>query len=227
MRVAVMTGESGTCLSPQSRAMYPKQFLSSTGTATMSQSAIERCKGLTDSSPIITFNKAHRFIFAEKKQRIDKKSTIFLKPIERNTAPAIPIAALEAVRNGDDPLLLVLAADYEIKNTRHFQEVVNDAVFLAPSGSLVTFGIVARTPETGYGYIQRGELFTEFNGFNLSTFVEKPDLTSATQYIESENYYWNSGIFLFKASRFIDELKKFRPDILDACGGALQANKVD
>lgn len=227
MRVVVMAGGSGTRLWPLSRAMFPKQFLSLTGTSTMLQSTLERCQGLTESPPIIICNEAHRFIVAEQMQQIDKKSTIFLEPIGRNTAPAIAIAALEAVRNGDDPLLLVLAADHEIKNTRQFQEVVKDAIPLASGGSLVTFGIVARTPETGYGYIQRGEHLIETNGFKVSKFVEKPDLTSATQYIESGNYYWNSGMFLFKASRFIDELQKFRPDILDACRCALQASKVD
>lgn len=227
MRVVVMAGGSGTRLWPLSRAMFPKQFLSLTGTSTMLQSTLERCQGLTESPPIIICNEAHRFIVAEQMQQINKKSTIFLEPIGRNTAPAIAIAALEAIRNGDDPLLLVLAADHEIKNTHHFQEVVKDAIPLASGGNLVTFGIVARTPETGYGYIQRGEHLTESNGFKVSKFVEKPDLTSATQYIESGNYYWNSGMFLFKASRLIDELQKFRPDILDACRNALQASKID
>jgi mannose-1-phosphate guanylyltransferase len=153
------------------------------------------------------------------------KAAILLEPVGRNTAPAIALAALEAKAKGDDPLLLVLAADHVIQNEAEFRSIVNRSQTLAEAGSMVTFGIVATGPETGYGYIRRGT--ERGDGFAVAEFVEKPDLARATSYVESGEYYWNSGMFLFKASRYLEELEKFRPDILEACKQALSENTPD
>jgi mannose-1-phosphate guanylyltransferase len=156
---------------------------------------------------------------------LNTQADILLEPVGRNTAPAIALAALQAITSYDDPLLLVLAADHVIENVEVFQQQVNKAKPLAEAGSLVTFGIVATGPETGYGYIRRGA--AEAEGYKVAEFVEKPDLERAQAYVDSGDYYWNSGMFLFKASRYIEELGKHRPDILDACTASLETLTPD
>ena len=152
---------------------------------------------------------------------------VLLEPVGRNTAPAIALAALNAAANGnDDPILLVLAADHYIADQAAFQQAVRAATCLAEQNKLVTFGVVPSRPETGYGYIQRGDSL-EVAGFNVARFVEKPDLVRADEYIKSGDYYWNSGMFMFKASIYLDALEKFRPDILDACKRALEQGHAD
>lgn len=183
----------------------------------MLQDTVSRLEGLDVMDPILICNEQHRFLAAEQLRQINKLSNnIILEPIGRNTAPAIALAALYATADGTDPLLLVLAADHVIEDDEAFHRAIKLATPHAEQGELVTFGIVATGPETGYGYIQRGDKY-ENDVFKVHRFVEKPDLETARKYLESGEYYWNSGMFLFSAKKYIEELAKFRPDILDAC----------
>lgn len=222
----VMAGGSGTRLWPLSRSHYPKQFLKLNGKNTMLQETLSRLNLIEHSPPMLICNEEHRFIAAEQLRQIDcQHSGIFLEPVGRNTAPAIAIAALKALEKENDALLLVLAADHVIENELEFEKSINKAIKLAEQDKLVTFGIVGDQPETGYGYIKRGEKQKE--GYLVDHFVEKPDIDTAKKYIESGDYYWNSGIFLFKASRYLDELKEYRPDIFDVCNKAIQTQSFD
>ena len=218
----IMAGGSGTRLWPLSRASHPKQFLSLHGDNTMLQSTVKRLAGLDVQSSVTICNEEHRFFVAEQLREIDKLGSIILEPIGRNTAPAIPLAAFFAK---DDPLLLVLSADHVIQDTESFNKTVSAAVPLAESGKLVTFGIVPNEPHTGYGYIRKGE--EKGAGFALEQFVEKPHFELAQDYVSSGDYYWNSGMFLFKASKYLEELKSFRSDIYDACESAMAETQVD
>ncbi|GAA68723.1 mannose-1-phosphate guanylyltransferase/mannose-6-phosphate isomerase [Pseudoalteromonas sp. BSi20429] len=222
----VMAGGSGTRLWPLSRGNYPKQFLTLSGKQTMLQNTLSRLTGLAHSPVMLVCNEEHRFIAAEQVRQLGvEHSGMFLEPVGRNTAPAIALAAFKAVEKGTDPLLLVLAADHIIDDIEAFQRSVNQAAKLAKQDKLVTFGIVGNKPETGYGYIKRGEQFQ--TGFVVNSFVEKPDASTAKEYIASGDYYWNSGMFLFKASRYLNELKTYRPDIYDACEKAMQVQNND
>lgn len=218
----IMAGGSGTRLWPLSRAAHPKQFLRLHGEDTMLQATVKRLSGLDIQSSITICNEEHRFFVAEQLREIDKLGSIILEPVGRNTAPAIALAALTAK---DDPLLLVLAADHVIQNESTFREVVIRAIPLAEAGKLVTFGIVPSAPHTGYGYIKRGKDIGE--GFEVDAFVEKPSSDVAQDYFSSGDYYWNSGMFLFRASTYLEELKNFRPDILAQCQGSLMDVKTD
>ncbi len=223
----IMAGGSGTRLWPLSRELFPKQFLPLQGDATMLQVTIERLAGLCDARPLVICNENHRFLVAEQLRQLDMLSgNILLEPVGRNTAPAIALAALQAVADGNDPLLLVLAADHVIQDTAAFQAAIRRAVPHAESGALVAFGIVARRPETGYGYIRRGEPVGE-GAYRISAFVEKPALAVAETYLASGEYDWNSGLFLFRASRYLAELEKFRPDILQVCRQSLAGAQPD
>ena len=225
IKTVVMAGGSGSRLWPLSRSLYPKQFLPLADAQTMLQATLTRVKGLSEAETMLICNEEHRFIAAEQIRQLGVKAEILLEPVGRNTAPAIALAALEATAKGDDSLLLVLAADHVIQNDAEFRSVVSRAQPLAEAGSLVTFGIVATGAETGYGYVRRGE--EQGEGYAVAEFVEKPDLERATSYVESGEYYWNSGMFLFKASRYLEELERFRPDILEACKQALYETKSD
>ena len=217
-----MAGGSGTRLWPLSRAAHPKQFLKLHGDNTMLQSTMKRLESLDVSSSVTICNEKHRFFVAEQLREIDKLGSIILEPIGRDTAPAIALAAL---LTDDDPLLLVLAADHVIQDQAAFTDAVNNAVPLAELGKLVTFGIVPSEAHTGYGYIKMGD--QEGGGFVVDKFVEKPSSEIAEQYIRSNDYLWNSGMFLFKASRYLEELKRFRPDIYEACKIAVVDSKTD
>lgn len=222
----IMAGGSGTRLWPLSRGNYPKQFLSLRGDKTMLQDTLVRLEGLSHCPAMLICNEEHRFIAAEQVRQLGVgHSGIFLEPVGRNTAPAIALAAFKAIESNQDPLLLVLAADHVIENIPAFQASVEQASILAEQGKLVTFGITGNKPETGYGYIKRG--VPHQTGFVVDSFVEKPDLATAEAYIESGEYYWNSGMFLFKASRYLNELKMFRPDIYNACELAMQVQNDD
>ena len=222
----IMAGGSGTRLWPLSRGNYPKQFLTLNSEQTMLQDTLSRLAGLTHSPAMLICNEEHRFIAAEQVRQLGSEhGGIFLEPVGRNTAPAIALAAFKAIENEQDPLLLVLAADHVIDDIVAFQASVNKAAELANQDKLVTFGIVGNSPETGYGYIKRGKAVE--HGYVVDSFVEKPNLETAKQYIESGDYYWNSGMFLFKASRYLDQLKVFRPDIYAACEKAIAVQNSD
>ncbi|MCP4979104.1 MAG: mannose-1-phosphate guanylyltransferase/mannose-6-phosphate isomerase [Gammaproteobacteria bacterium] len=212
----ILSGGSGTRLWPLSRKMYPKQFLSLLHEQTMLQKTLSRLDGLEHGAPIIVCNEEHRFIVAEqaRQQEIEDLS-IILEPFGKNTAPAIAVAAIHAIQSGTDPLLLVLSADHEIADEKAFCQAVSKAQALAETGNLVTFGIVPTFAATGYGYIKRGK--AEDSGFSVEKFVEKPDQTTAQQYVSNGDYYWNSGMFLFKASVFLKELEKFNPVMITHC----------
>jgi mannose-1-phosphate guanylyltransferase len=216
----IMAGGSGSRLWPLSRSLYPKQFLALTGEQTMLQETLQRLSNLDVNAPLVICNEEHRFIVAEQLRALDKTGSIILEPVGRNTAPAIALAA-EVTVNDNDPLLLVLAADHVIQNTDAFTEAVNNAIPLAQAGKLVTFGIVPTQAHTGYGYIKRGNKVSDSSGYDVNAFVEKPDPQTAANYVESGEYYWNSGMFLIKASRYLQELQKYRPEIFNACKKAL------
>ncbi|KZW98846.1 mannose-1-phosphate guanyltransferase [Pseudoalteromonas luteoviolacea] len=223
----ILAGGSGTRLWPLSRGNYPKQFLRLCGEQTMLQQTLQRLRGLKHSAPLLICNEAHRFIAAEQLREVGiSNSGIFLEPVGRNTAPAIALAALKSIDDDCDPILLVLAADHVIGNQGAFRQSVEAALPLAVSGQLVTFGIVGDRPETGYGYIKRGKSVYA-NAYQVAEFVEKPDFETANKYIESGAYYWNSGMFMFKASTYLKELQAHRPDIYEACVAALQSSKAD
>ncbi|WP_286239914.1 mannose-1-phosphate guanylyltransferase/mannose-6-phosphate isomerase [Neptuniibacter halophilus] len=215
IKTVIMAGGSGSRLWPLSRSLYPKQFLPLTSEKTMLQTTIERVSEISDGSPLIICNEEHRFIAAEQIRELNITADILLEPVGRNTAPAIALAALNSLKNDEDPLLLVLAADHVIEDAATFRQQVLKAKVLAEEGALVAFGIVATDPETGYGYIRRGA--PEGDGYKVAEFVEKPDQERAQAYVDSGQYFWNSGMFLFKASRYIEELEKYRPSILEAC----------
>ncbi|TGE87173.1 mannose-1-phosphate guanylyltransferase/mannose-6-phosphate isomerase [Escherichia coli] len=221
----IMAGGTGSRLWPMSRELYPKQFLRLYGQRSMLQETVLRLDDVDAREPVVICNQEHRFLVAEQLRQINKLShNIILEPVGRNTAPAIALATLSAIENGDDPILLVLAADHIINNKLAFHQAIKSAFKFALQGRLVTFGIVPTGPETGYGYIHRGqeETLDEQIAYQVSRFVEKPNKETAESYIASGEYYWNSGMFMFRAKKYLEELEKFRPDILDACKAAIQ-----
>lgn len=220
----IMAGGSGSRLWPLSRDLMPKQFLKLDGDLTMLQATVMRLQGLNAEAALVICNEDHRFVAAEQLRQIKQLNhNIILEPAGRNTAPAIALAALTAIKKGQDPLLLVLAADHVIADVDAFQRAVVAAAEFANADQLVTFGIVPTAAETGYGYIKRGSCkkLNDAEAYQVAQFVEKPKLETALQYLSSGDYYWNSGMFLFKASRYLAELKQHRPDIYAACEQAM------
>lgn len=210
----ILSGGSGTRLWPLSRALYPKQFLPLHSDLTLFQETVLRLKKLGLDDPIIVCNDEHRFIVAENLQNIKTKAqNIILEPVGRNTAPAIAAAALIALKDNQDPLLMVLPADHIIGNVKAFAAATKIAQNLAQSGRIVTFGIKPTEPHTGYGYIELGQSIEE-NANEISAFKEKPNKETAQFFLEKGNYLWNSGMFCFKASSFLQELEKYQPDLL-------------
>lgn len=222
IKAVVMAGGEGSRLWPLSRTKHPKQFLSLHDKNTMLQSTMNRLEKLNIDSSITICNEEHRFFVAEQLREINKLDTILLEPIGKNTAPAIALAAL---LSDDNDLLLVLAADHVVDDEEAFCKNINEAVPLANEGKLVTFGIVPSEAHTGYGYIKKGTKYK--NGFIVKKFEEKPSLEVAKKYISTEKYLWNSGMFLFKASRYLEELKKYRPDIYKACKESIEIIEPD
>jgi mannose-1-phosphate guanylyltransferase/mannose-6-phosphate isomerase len=218
MRAVIMAGGSGSRLWPSSRGLYPKQFLSVAGDNTMLQATLARVEGLS-STTLVICNEEHRFVVAQQAQEFGAElSSIILEPVGRNTAPAIALAAFDALDSCDGaaPLLLVMAADHVIEDVEAFHAAVAVAKAQAEAGKVVTFGIVPESAHTGYGYIQRGSE-SGSGAYVVSRFVEKPDADTAQSYLDDGGYYWNSGMFLFAADVYLNELKAFRPDIYAAC----------
>lgn len=224
----IMAGGSGTRLWPMSRSLYPKQFLPLVNTTTMLEDTCIRLKGLAATSPLVICGEDHRFTVAEQLREDEETAQIILEPAGRNTAPAVALAAMfaEQQKHIDDPVLLVLAADHVITDVEAFQHAVANAAELAASGHLVTFGIVPTGPETGYGYIRSGKKLSH-TACAVEEFVEKPDKTTAKKYVKSGDYLWNSGMFMFRASRYLEELQKHRGDIFSACELAMNSAAMD
>ncbi|WP_288144631.1 mannose-1-phosphate guanylyltransferase/mannose-6-phosphate isomerase [Escherichia coli] len=223
----IMAGGSGTRLWPLSRSLYPKQFLSLINENSLLQETLKRLDGLNCLPPVIVSNNEHRFIVAEQLRQFGVDDfQIILEPVGRNTAPAVALAALKSLELHGDHHMLVLAADHAIQDIEAFHAAVLAAEQESVDNKLVTFGIVPTKPETGYGYIKKGEQVKN-SVFKVNSFVEKPDLETAKNYLEQKCYLWNSGMFMFKASVYLDELKKFRPDILAACKESLSSASTD
>jgi mannose-1-phosphate guanylyltransferase/mannose-6-phosphate isomerase len=232
----ILSGGSGTRLWPLSRSTFPKQFLNVTAAESLFQLTLERLDGLqeiasTSLAPIVITNEAHRFIVAEQTRAVGvTPRTILLEPVARNTAPAIAAAAVAASADGQDPLLLVLAADHVIHDVKAFQAAVRAGVAAAHDGKLVTFGVLPVSPETGYGYIRVAEAVDAQAAPQLQAvqaFVEKPDLQTAQGYLADGRHLWNSGMFLFKASAYLQELERYAPEIARAARAAVLDGQRD
>ena len=226
----ILAGGSGTRLWPLSRALFPKQLIDLYNDKTMLQNTLLRLGGIEDMAPpVVVCNEVHRFMTAEQLQQIGQvPHSIILEPVGRNTAPAIALAAIKLLEKEDDPVMLVLPADHVIENVSHFHEKIAQGCELAEKGFLITFGIVPVSPETGYGYIKKGQGMDDLPQVcKIECFVEKPDQQRARDYILSNEYCWNSGMFMFKASSIIDELAQYAPDMLTLCRQVMAAGTQD
>jgi len=224
----VLAGGVGSRLWPLSREMYPKQFMPLIGDElSMLQSTLTRLQGLDGlAAPIVVCNEAHRFFVAEQLRQIDiNNARIILEPEARNTAPAVALAAYEALDKDINPTLLVLAADHFIKSVDSFHEAIAVGAECAAKGQLVSFGVKPDRPETGYGYIRCQQSEQKFH--TVDEFVEKPDEKTAQEYLDSGDYFWNSGMFMFRASTLLKELQQWAPDIQQACESAFQTIHQD
>ncbi|MDR0225292.1 MAG: mannose-1-phosphate guanylyltransferase/mannose-6-phosphate isomerase [Burkholderiaceae bacterium] len=225
----ILCGGSGTRLWPLSRESHPKQFLSLTGPRSMLQETAVRLQdmpgGFSVQPPLLVCNTEHRFLAASQLQDIGiTKAGILLEPEGRNTAPALTLAALQAMSAGGDPVMLAMPADHAMTDVPAFRASVRRALAAAEQGALATFGVVADRPETGYGYIRRGAAWADQEDiYAIAGFAEKPDRERATQYLESGDYLWNSGMFMVRASVWLRALAAFRPDILASCQTAMRA----
>ena len=232
LQPVILSGGSGTRLWPLSREKYPKQLLPLIGEESLLQGTLRRVDGIAGqelSPPLIVCNEEYRFVIAEQLRLMNKDGRILLEPTGRNTAPALTLAALEANRQGADPVLLVMPSDHVILDTAAFQQTVSQGVKLALANQVVTFGITPDCPETGYGYIQTGVALEqgEAGAYRIAQFVEKPDHATALAYLEAGGYLWNSGIFMLRASVWLAAIEQCRPDILAACTTAWQGRQED
>jgi mannose-1-phosphate guanylyltransferase/mannose-6-phosphate isomerase len=236
LQPVILSGGSGTRLWPLSREKYPKQLLPLIGEDSLLQATVRRVEGITGAelaSPMVVCNEEYRFVIAEQLRLMGKPGTIVLEPAGRNTAPALTLAALSAIKNAADPVLLVMPADHVILDTAAFQRVVGQGALLAAMGAVVTFGITPDAPETGYGYIQSGAPYTGNSDQDsaparrIARFVEKPDLATAQAYLTEGSYLWNSGLFMMRASVWLAAIGVCRPDILAACRTAWDQGSTD
>lgn len=225
----ILAGGSGTRLWPLSTESYPKQFLSLLGEKSLLELTLDRVHKLKGTlEPILVCNKNHKSVIAEQLQQIDiTPLAVLLEPVGRNTAPAITAAAMQAMSHAKDPILLVLPSDHLITDSEVFSKAVNTARQYATLDKLVTFGVKPAHPETGYGYIKVGEAVKNGDAYVIAEFIEKPDLRRAKTYLKSGDYYWNSGIFMFRASRFLAEVERYAPDIFVACKDAFAKSSLD
>lgn len=235
----ILCGGSGVRLWPLSRTSYPKQFMDMEGRTlfgdTLHRAAnVQLCftqnpgtagKQASDFCPIVLCNEEQRFLAAAALQGQGVSSRIILEPVGRNTAPAIALAAFSACAEAEDPLLLVLPSDHQVEPLAEFNRAVQQAIACAEAGHLVTFGVAPNRPETGYGYIKQGKALSQ--GFEVNRFVEKPQEAAARAMLQEGGFFWNSGMFLFKASVYLQELKKFAPDIYRQCELAWQGRSLD
>ena len=229
MTPIILSGGSGSRLWPLSRKLYPKQFLALTGEQTLFQQTLQRLSFEGMQPPVLVANQEHRFIVLEQLEQIGQQAQmLLLEPFGRNTAPAVAMAALQLVAEGRDELMLVLPADHVLDDQQAFRQALALATVAAEKGEMVLFGVPADRPETGYGYIRSQVDGTLPDGVaRVASFVEKPDAQRATEYVKSGDYYWNSGMFLFRASRFLEELKHHDVDIYDTCLLALERSQRD
>lgn len=228
MTPVILSGGSGSRLWPLSRGMYPKQLLPLVDPdLSMLQQTVQRTEGLPSiNAPIVVCNEEHRFMVGEQLQQVDvKQAAILLEPEGRNTAPAIALAAIHAQRTRQDEIIVVMPADHVVQDVSAFQAAILKASSLAEGGSLVTFGVVPQSPETGYGYIRSGAAVE--GGYEVSEFKEKPSLEMAKSYLESGNYYWNGGIFVFKANAYLHELESYAPEVFAAAQAAMRNAQRD
>ncbi len=226
----VLSGGSGTRLWPLSREKYPKQLLPLIGDDSLLQATVRRVEGIAGlkiAEPMVVCNEEYRFVIAEQLRLMGTPGAIVLEPFGRNTAPALTLAALAAMRDGGDPVLLVMPSDHVILDVPAFQSVVREGAELAERGAIVTFGITPDSPETGYGYIQGGDEFGDGGARTIARFVEKPDLATAQVYLDDGSYYWNSGLFMMRASVWLAAIEICRGDILAACVAAWEQGSVD
>ena len=228
----ILCGGYGSRLWPLSRESYPKQFLSLNKEEKYSllQKTLKRISTLKNlKKPILVCNEEHRFIVAEQLRELNIVDfIILLEPVGRNTAPAIILSALKSIEFEDNPTLLVLSSDHEIKNIKQFLKVIDMGLKFSEMKKLVTFGIIPKSPETGYGYIKASKAFGDkIEGLNIESFIEKPDKNTAQKLVKDNRYTWNSGMFMFKAREIISEINKFCPEILLSCKDAINKSKFD
>ena len=221
INAVIMAGGSGSRLWPLSRSKRPKQFLDLYSEKSMFQETISRLSKFEIDTFVTICNEEHRFFAAHQLSKLDIKSKIILEPNGKNTAPAIALAACES----KDSLLLILSADHVIQDSEAFLNSISEAISLAESGKLVTFGVIPDMPHTGYGYIKSGK--PSDSSYQVDEFIEKPSLEKAKEFFSSGNYFWNSGMFLFKASTYLEELNKFSPLIYSSCIKAMENSIIE